>query len=68
MPKNEYLIVDDFQVKDIRVLELDSDYEYGRYKKAVIDGQSYDFQLNSIRKWVTIKSFEQMKGKTIRFE
>lgn len=67
MVKNEYQIIDDFQVQQMRVLVLDSDYEFGNFNKAVIEGQNYSFVLNSIRNWINIESSEDFKGKTVKF-
>lgn len=71
--KREYRIVDDFQVPQTegRVLVLDREYEFvpGLLKNvAVIDGKEYSYNLNSIRRWVIIKSRESFKGKTVTFE
>lgn len=67
---NVYKIIDDFQAGNtgIRVLVLDRDYEYMPPAKegiAIIDGKEYEFNLNSIRTWVTIKSNENFTGKMI---
>lgn len=69
----EYKIVDDFPVpqKEGRVLVLDREYEFvpGLLKNvAVIDGKEYSYSLNSIRRWVIIKSRESFRGKTVTFE
>lgn len=69
---NTYKIIDDFQAgpTDIRVLVLDRDFDSfisAKEWKAVIDGVEYPFQLNSIPCWVTIKSHDSFKGKTIEF-
>ena len=71
--EREYRIVDDFQVPQTegRVLVLDREYEFvpGLLKNvAVIDGKEYPYNLNSIRRWVIIKSRESFKGKTVTFE
>ena len=67
MAKSEYLIVDDFQIKNFRVLVLDRDYEVGYFKKAVVDGKLFDYTLNSIRSWVVVQSDKSFKGKKITF-
>ena len=67
MAKSEYLIVDDFQIKNFRVLVLDRDYEVGYFKKAVVDGKLFDYTLNSIRSWVVVQSDRCFKGKKIKF-
>ena len=71
--EREYRIVDDFQVPQTegRVLVLDREYEFvpGLLKNvAVIDGKEYSYNLNSIRRWVIIRSRESFKGKTVTFE
>ena len=71
--EREYRIVDDFQVPQTegKVLVLDREYEFvpGLLKNvAVIDGKEYPYNLNSIRRWVIIKSRESFKGKTVTFE
>lgn len=67
MDRKEYQIVDDFQVKDFRVLVLDRDYEYGGFEKVIIDGQTYSYALNSVGNWVTIKSTDNFKDKKAMF-
>lgn len=67
MTENEYKIIDDFQIKDVRVLVLDRDYKYGGFEKAVVDGKIYSYTLNSIWNWVLIKSTDSFKGKQISF-
>ena len=69
---NKYKIVDDFQAGStgIRVLVLDREYEYippASEGVAIIDGRRYEFNLNSIRNWVTIESDERFTGKTVEF-
>ena len=68
MTESEYLIVDDFQVRNVRVLVLDRDYEYGGFKKAIVNGETYSYALNSVPNWVLIKSTDNFKGKNIKFE
>ncbi len=68
MGKSEYLIVDDFQVKNVRVLVLDSNYEFGgRFAKAIINGKAYSYTLNSVKNWILIESAESFKNKRIKF-
>lgn len=67
MAKSSYQIVNDFQVADYRVLELDTDYEFGHFAKAVIDGEEYSYTLNSVRNWVVIRSNESFSGRTVIF-
>lgn len=69
---NKYMIVDDFQAgpTDIRVLVLDRDYEFSESltrSRAIIDGREYEFHLNSIRCWATIKSHDSFTGKEVEF-
>ena len=69
---NTYTITTDFQVTgtDVRVLVLDRDFESfepGMREKIKIDGNEYDYALNSVPKFVTIKSRETFKGKTAEF-
>ena len=65
--RDEYVIVDDFQVKQMRVLVLDSNYEFGDFNKVLIDGQNYSFTPNSIANWIVVKSTNNFKGKTAKF-
>ncbi|MBR0288803.1 MAG: hypothetical protein IJQ82_07475 [Selenomonadaceae bacterium] len=67
MVKNGYRVIDDFQVQQMRVLVLDSDYEFGKFNKVLIEGRSYSFAPNSIKNWVNIRSKETFKGKTVKF-
>ena len=65
-----YKIVDDFQAgpTDTRVLELDRDFDFPATVTravAIIDGKEYPFYSNSVRKWITIKSYDSFKGKTV---
>ncbi len=67
---NRYKIVDDFQAgdTDVRVLELNRDFDFSPTVKrgvAIIDGEEYPFNSNSVRRWITIKSRDSFKGKTI---
>ena len=68
MVKSEYEIVDSFQVGNICVLVLDSDYEYNkRFAKAIINGKLYSYTLNSIRNWVLLDIAGNFKGKKVKF-
>ncbi len=65
-----YTIVDDFQAgdTDIRVLELDRDYDFPLTVEkciAVIAGKKYPFKSNSVRRWITIESRDSFKGKAV---
>lgn len=64
----EYKIVDCFNViNDIMVLVLDKEWEPCKCRFALIDGQKYEFNLNSVQKWVTIHSHDDFRGKTVKF-
>ena len=65
--RDEYVIVDDFQVRQMRVLVLDSDYEFGGFNRVLIDEQDYSFAPNSVMNWIVIKSTDNFKGKTAKF-
>ena len=69
--KTKYKILHDFQVKQVHVLQLDSDYDFGPFNLAVIEGKTYKFTLNSIRSWVVLSDAEytedSLKGKTVEF-
>ena len=68
MSKSEYKIIDDFQVKNVRVLVLDSNYEFnGRFPKAIVESKLYSYTLNSVPNWILIKSTDSFKGKSIKF-
>lgn len=71
--KNKYKIIDDFQAGNTgyRVLVLDRDFssfEEAPEQIAVIEGNEYEFSLNSVRSWVIIKSREKFVGKNIIFK
>lgn len=61
-----YKIIDDFQVRNVRVLVLDRDYELGN-TKLTIDGEEYYYAINSIKNWIIIESTKSFKGKTAVF-
>lgn len=65
--RDEYIVIDDFNVRNMRVLVLDADYEYGGFNRAVIDGHSYKFSLNSIPNWILIESTRTFKNKIVKF-
>ena len=65
--KNEYIIVDDFQINQKRVLILDSEYVCGGFNKVVIKGQNYSFALSSAKNWVIIESTDTFKGEPAKF-
>lgn len=73
MDKNPiYEIMGDFQVPntDIRVLELDRDFGFWNpgVSVAEIDGAQYQYVLNSIRRWVLIRSTGSFQGKIATFK
>ncbi len=67
MKEHEYLITDDFQVKNTRVLGLDRDFNSFKFKKAMIDGELFDYLINSVKSWILIKSHNSFKGKKVNF-
>lgn len=67
MSKNTYKVVDDFQVKDARVLVLNKDYEYDGGSHLKLRGKVYNFIPNSVRRWLIIKSNESFIGENIEF-
>lgn len=67
MSKSYYKVVEDFQVKDARILVLDRDYEYDGGSKLKIRGKIYQFIPNSVRRWIVIKSNESFAGEKIEF-
>lgn len=67
---NVYEIVDSFRLEDRCILVLDRDYDSffpGKKEKVVIDGKEYAYMLNSIPKWVVIKSSSDFAGKQAMF-
>ena len=70
MMSEKYKIIDDFQVKNFRVLVLDRDFNLGRRHSSLvsINGKSFPYQLNSIRKWVVIKATGSFKGMVASFD
>jgi hypothetical protein len=69
---NKYKIIDDFQAghTDIRILVLDRDFDSfcsAPQWRAVIDDEEYEFNLNSIGCWITIKSHDSFTGKEVEF-
>ena len=67
MSKGYYKVVEDFQVKDARILVLDRDYEYDGGSKLKIRGKISKFIPNSVRRWIVIKSNESFAGEKIEF-
>ena len=71
MIKNSYNIVDDFQVRNVRVVVLDSEYEPKNSNKALIGGKKYDYLPNSVPNWIVLQniseSLESLKGKLVEF-
>ena len=72
--KSRYKILHDFQVKNLHVLQLDGDYEFGSYDnvKAIIDDNYYNYTLNSVKSWIVLEntkniSEDYFKGKTVEF-
>ena len=70
--KSKYKILHDFQVKHLHVLQLDSDYDYGNFNRAVLEGKAYKYMLNSVRAWVVIEGAgilpeDYFKGKIVEF-
>ena len=69
--KSIYQIEHDFQVKQAHVLQLNSDYDFGNFNRAVIEGKSYKFTLNSIRSWIILLNADykedSLKGKIVEF-
>ena len=61
---SQYIIVDDFQAGNCRVLVLDRDFEV-ESDRLTIDGVEMEYNPNSIPNWVTIKSNLSFKGKTV---
>lgn len=64
---NQYSILGSFPVKECTVLELDRDFGYEGLHEVVIDGKSYRFFSNSIRKWIIIRASGDFTGKTASF-
>ena len=67
MNKHEYLVTDDFQVKNLRVLGLDRNFDSWKFDKAVIDDKIFDYMPNSVKSFIAIKSHECFKGKKVSF-
>ncbi len=69
--KKIYKILHDFQVKQSHILQLDSDFDFGSFNFAVVEGMVYKFTLNSIRSWVVLFNAkftdDSLKGKTVEF-
>ena len=65
--KDEYTVIEDFQVGKMRILVLDADYEFGGFNRVLIDGQEYSFSPNSIKNWIVIETSQALKNKRVRF-
>lgn len=66
----EYTVIEDFQVKNSRVLSLDKSCIEDVYtKEAYIDGRKYKHIPNSVKQWIIIPgSHESFAGKTVVFK
>ena len=66
---SEYKVVDDFQVKDVRVLSLDRPCGEDVYTKDMyIEGKKYKHLPNSIQQWVLLPGeHESFVGQTVVF-
>lgn len=53
--------------EDLTILVLDRDYEFHGCRKsiAIIDGEEFEYTLNSISKWMVIHTKKDFKGKTV---
>ena len=67
MNENAYRVVDEFQVRNKRVLVLDRDYEFGNFKYAEVEGDTFSYALCSVRRWIIIDSDKGFIGKEIEF-
>lgn len=66
----EYKVIDDFQVKSIRVLSLEKPLGLDTVgKSAYIDGKKYKWLPNSVQQWILLPDvYESFEGKTVVFK
>lgn len=66
---NKYTVVDEFKVKDNKILVLDKDRSFQDFNtsKIVIDGESYSYGLTHNRRWITASLDKELRGKELTF-
>ena len=54
---NKYTVIDEFMVKDNKILVLDKDRNIHDFNtsKIIIDGESCPYGLTHNRKWITVR-------------
>lgn len=65
----KYTIVDEFPVKDQKVLVLNEDRKSDDYNtsKITIDGELLDYSLTHIMRWIMVKTDRKFVGKELEF-
>ena len=65
--KNKYLVIDEFEIRDNKVLVLNEECHSTKGNGLFVDGETFKFALNSVRNWVVVNSKKSFKGKEIQF-
>lgn len=64
---NEYKVIDEFKIKNCVVVVLDREYDAWGSNTLVMDDKEYDYELNSVREWIVIKTKDSFLNKKIKF-
>ncbi len=66
---NRYTVVDEFVVKDSKILVLDSDRAFEDYNtsKIEVDGKPYKYGLTHNARWIIVKTDTELIGKELYF-
>lgn len=65
----KYTVVDEFPVKDQKVLVLNEDRKSDDYNtsKITIDGELLDYSLTHVMRWIMVKTDRKFVGKELEF-
>ena len=62
-----YTVKEFFKIRDSLILVLDRDFESWETNKISVDGNILDYNLNSIRNWVSVPSLMDINNRTVMF-
>lgn len=67
--KNKYKIIDEFEVKDSKVLVLDKPRSIDDFHTSIIDvdGKQYHYSLTHNEEWIIVNTKSSLIGKEIVF-
>lgn len=66
---DKYIVVDEFEVKNRKIIVLDKDRSFKDFNtsKINIDGKSYEYGLTHDRRWISVKTDMKLVGKELIF-